>query len=279
MVHPKELYMDGRGGTSLPLQTLMRLMGLEPLEAFGKAAHKIHEAGWSALSAASPEERSRYQEHLPEFRPYLEELGVLRPFPDRDSFERLQAGEMVWPGASARQVCERLRPGIRAIIEGRLPNIGKITALAAHRRRPVGNELEYLEDIVLNPQQCLERGYVLEGELMRHVWERVKVDYNGLLKYLRFAVVTTDMVPPEALHGRPTNCSTLAAWWHLNPNPRRVAITSIAPYGYRFWCEASQHFPECSWELIAPVPEEPLVVGAISEVGKIVYNLAKANEL
>lgn len=268
--------MDSRGGTSLPLQALMRLMGLEPLEAFGKAAHRIREAGWSALSAAPPEERSRHQENLPEFRPYLEELGVLRSFPDRDSLAQLQASEMVWPGASARQVRERLLPGVRAVIEGRLPNIGKITALATRKRKPVGNELEYLEGIVLNPQPCLERGYVLEGEMMRRVWEWTKADYNGLLKYLRFTVVTTDMVPPEALHGRPTNLATLAAWWHLNPNPRRMAITSIAPYGYRFWCEASGHFPECSWELIAPVPEEPLVVGAISEVGKIVYNLAKS---
>lgn len=276
MIHPRGLYTDGRGGTSLPLQALMRLMGLEPLEAFGKAAHKIHEAGWSVLSAASPEEHSRYQEHLPEFQPYLWELGVLRPFPDLDPLERLQASEMVWPGASARQALERLLPGIRAVIEGRVPNIGKIAALAAHRRKPVGNELEYLAEIVLNPQQCLEKGYVLEGELMRHVWERTKVDYNGLLKYLRFAVVTTDMVPPEALHGRPTNLSTLAAWWHLNPNPRRVAVTSIAPYGYRFWCEASGNFPECSWELIAPVPNSPNVVGAVSEVGKIVHNLAKS---
>ncbi len=277
MIDPRELYTDGRGGTSLPLQALMRLMGLEPLKAFGEAAHQIHEAGWSVLSAAPPEERSRYQEHLPEFYSYLWDLGVLRHFPDPDPLGQLQASEMVWPGASARQARERLLPGIRAIIEGRIPNIGKVTALAAHCRKPVGNELEYMADIVLNPQQCLERGHVLEGELMRHVWERAKTDYNGLLKYVRFAVVTTAMVPPEALHGRPTNLSTLAAWWHLNPNPRRVAITSIAPYGYRFWCEASQNFQECSWELIAPIPAEPNVCGAISEIGKIVYNLAKAN--
>lgn len=275
MIHPRELYVDGRGGTSLPFRALMKLMGLEQPEQFEEAASLIHRAGWSTLSSATPEERSRYQEHLPEFRPYLEELGVLRPFPDKDSFERLQASEMVWPGASAKQVRERLIPGIRAVIEGRLPNIRKITALAAPRRKPVGNELEYLEDIVIGPQQCLEKGFVLEGELMRHVWERMKVDYNGLLKYLRFSVVTTEMVPPEALHDRPTNLSTLAAWWYLNPNPRRVAITSIAPYGYRFWCEASHHFHDCAWELIAPVPPEPLVVGAISEVGKIVHNLAK----
>lgn len=273
MITPRRLYMDDRGGTSLPLRALMKLMELEPADDFATAIWRIAEARWSRLPVeANPEQKKELQAHLPEFRPYLEELGVLRPFPDKDS--RLQAGEMVWPGASARQARERLLPGVRAVIEGRLPNIGKITALAAQKRKPVGNEIEYLADIVLNPQQCLEKGYVLEGEIMRHVWERTKVDYNGLLKYLRFAVITTDMVPPEALHGRPTNLSTLAAWWHLNPNPRRVAITSIAPYGYRFWCEASHHFRDCSWELIAPVPDEPSVVGAISEVGKIVYNLA-----
>lgn len=243
---------------------------------FTKAAAFIHEAGWSKMSTLPPEERTRYQERLSEFRPSLEELGVLRPFPDRDGLVRLRASEVVWPGASTRQVWERLRPGIRAIIESRVPNVTKLTALAARSRKPVGNELQSLGDLVADPRRCTEDGMVLEGEMMRCVWERMKVDYNGLLKHLRFDVVTTDRVPPEALHNRPTTLATYAAWWHLNPNPRRVAITSVAPYGYRAWCEASEHFAECTFELIAPVPEEPLVVGAISEVGKIIFNLAKS---
>lgn len=276
MIGPKELFLQRGMRTSLPLQTLMKLMGLPSVEGFREAAACIHEAGWSRLSGIGPDERATYQEHLPEFRPFLEELGVLRPFPDRDGLWRLQASEIVWPGASARQVVEGLRSGITAIIESRVPNLTKLTALAARSRKPVENEIEHLGSLVTDPRRCIEGGQILEGEMMRWVWERRKVDYNGLLKYLRFAVVTTDMVPPEALHSRPKNLSTLAAWWHLNPNPRRVAITSVAPYGYRAWCEASEHFGECSWELIAPVPEEPLVVGALSEVGKIVYNLAKS---
>ncbi|MBI2117292.1 hypothetical protein HYT95_00170 [Candidatus Peregrinibacteria bacterium] len=251
----------------------MRLMGLDPMVDFAAAAQRIHEAGWSRLSTGTTVLREEYQERLPEFRPSLERLGVLGPFPGT---KLLSASEIVWPGASALQARERLRPGIRVIIEGRAPNVTKLTALAALRRKPVGDELASLPDLVRNPGHCIQDGHMLEGEMMWLLWERLKVDYNGLLRHLRFDVVTTDQVPPGALHGRPTNLATLAAWWHLNPNPRRVAITSIAPYGYRFWCEASQHFPECSWELLAPVPEQPNVVGAISEVGKIVYNLAKS---
>lgn len=255
----------------------MEKMGLPYRGAFTKAAAFIHEAGWSLLSGISSEEQKKYQERLAEFRPSLHELGVLQPFPDRDGLVRLRASEVVWPGASGRQASDRLLPAINAIIENRLSNLTKLTALAAARRKPVGNELEYLPEIVLDPQRCTtENGQVLEGEMMRGIWGKRSIDYGSLLRYVRFSVITTDQVPPEALHARPTGLATLAAWWHLNPNPRRVAITSIAPYGYRFWCEASEHFPECSWELLAPVPAEPLVVGAISEVGKIVYNLAKS---
>ncbi|MBI2524138.1 hypothetical protein HYW11_02920 [Candidatus Peregrinibacteria bacterium] len=275
MIYPRELYADWKRKTSSSLQALMRLMGLDSVENFAMAAQCIHQAGWSKMSSLPPEERTRYQERLPEFQPSLKELGVLWPFPDAKNDARLSASEIVWPGESARQVVERLRPGIRAIIENRVPNVTKLTALAALRRKPVGNELEYLGDLVIDPRQCVEGGQVLEGAMMQCVWERMKVDYNGTLKYLRFAVVTTDQVPPEALHSRPTNFATLAAWWHLNPNPRRVCVTSVAPYGYRFWYEAHQYFPECSWELLAPVPENPNGVGAIYEVGKIVYNLAK----
>src|SRR3989338_2258490 len=252
----------------------MELMGLEPASEFAEAARQIHESGWPPLSAGTTVSREEYQARLPQFRPCLEELGVLRSFPER--YGTLRACEMVWPGASARQAAERLRPGIRAIIECRALNVTTPPALAALRRTPVGSELESLSDLVRDPGRCIRDGHVLEGTMMRCLWERMKVDYNGLLKHLLFDVVTTDRVPPEALHGRPTNLATLAAWWHLNRNPRRVCITSVAPYGYRFWCEAQKHFPECSWELLAPVPEKPNVVGAISEVGKIVYNLAKS---
>jgi len=276
VIHPRELYADWKRRTSVSLKALMKLMGLEPADEFVEAGRRIDEAEWSRLSAGTTVLREEYQARLPEFRPSLEELGVLRPFPNWDELGRLRASELVWPGASARQAVERLYPGIRAIIENRVPNITKLTALAALQRKPVGNELQYLGDLVTDQCRCVEGGQVLEGAMMQCVWERLKVDYNSFFKYIRFAVVTTDQVPPEALHGRPTNLSTLAAWWHLNPNPRRVCITSVAPYGYRFWCEAQKHFPECSWELLAPVPEKPNVVGAISEVGKIVYNLAKS---
>lgn len=276
MIRPNELYMDFRQQASRPLRSLMRCMGVEEIEDFGAAAARINDAGWSRLSGVSAEEREERQKILPDLRPFLAELGVLRPFPDQNESMRLQAKEMLWPGASARQVLERLRPGIRAISVGRLPNIWKITALAAVRRKPVGNELQYLPDLVADPSKCVEEAQVREGEMMRCVWERLKVDYGGsLLRHIHFDLVTTDMVPPEALHGRVTTLATYAAWWHRNQAPRCVVITSIAPYGYRAWCEASEHFPQCSWELIAPVPEEPSVVGAVSEVGKIVYNIAK----
>lgn len=265
MIRPDELYMDCRRRTSRPLQSLMQCMGLEAVEDFAAAAACINDAGWSRLSGVSAEEREERQKTLPELRPFLAELGVLRPFPDQNENVRLQAKEMLWPGASAHQVTERLRPGIQAIIFGRLPNLRKITALAALRRKPVGNELQYLPDLVADSGQCVEEEQVREGEMMRGVWERLKVDYGRPLQHILFDIVTTDM----------GMIATYAAWWHRNQTPRRVVITSVAPYGYRAWCEASEHFPQCSWELIAPVPEEPSVVGAVSEVGKIVYNLAK----
>jgi hypothetical protein len=86
-------------------------------------------------------------------------------------------------------------------------------------------------------------------------------------------VVSTNDVPPDALKGIPTSLATFKAWRVRYPEVTSCAIFTAPPYGYRVWDEVQHAIPDCEWILVADVPENPSVVGAISEVGKIVYNL------
>lgn len=257
---------------------LMKALGGPVEEEFSRAAAAIQAAQWPRFSSRPLEERQQWQRQLPQLRPTLKDLGVLASFPDDICGDgRTVAQYAIWPGASFGQSVARLEAGIAALREHRIPNLVKVRGIAAGRRKPVGNELHDLQESLLSAERCVQGGDILEGEMLRAIWNRkLWHEERTLLENLEFDVVTTDEVPPEALHGRPTNLSTLFAWRHKNPHAQKVVIFSIAPYGYRFWCEAMEAIPDVWWELIAPVPEEPNVAGAISEVGKIVYNLAKS---
>lgn len=281
MLRPQKTFLHNHGtGDPQPSDALVAFaqkMGLlGHYESFDHLAGAIAAAGWSrALDGRLRHLRPYYQAKLSELREPLEQLGILAPAPGGMGLAYAEEG--LWPAVAAQVCLDRLRVGIKAWNSGAL-RVQRIWALASSKPRALfPTELADLQTMGVDPISCVDELGLYENWMMRAMWEALKKAGDLPKEWLAdgfFNVAATKEPIPGTPKTAPSTLATLYKWRTMSQATSAVII-SRAPYALRAHDEASRFIGDCVFGLLADVPEDPLVMACITEVGKVVYNLSR----